>query len=81
MVSRIFCLSSGRVPVLCFEIQGRDVVEAQRHITAGGGYSRLVNVRTGRCADVEGGSRSDGARVIEWPANTGTNQQWQIVDG
>lgn len=47
----------------------------------GDGYCRLVNVRTGLCADVEGGSTSDGARVIEWPTNTGTNQQWQIVDG
>lgn len=47
----------------------------------GDGYYRLVNVRTGLCADVDGGSTSDGARVIEWPANTGTNQQWQIIDG
>jgi hypothetical protein len=47
----------------------------------GDGYYRLVNVRTGLCADVESGSTSDGARVIGWPANTGTNQQWQIVDG
>jgi hypothetical protein len=47
----------------------------------GDGYYQLVNVRTGLCADVDGGSTSDGARVIEWPTNTGTNQQWQIVDG
>lgn len=46
-----------------------------------GGYYRLVNVRTGLCADVESGSSNDGARVIEWAVNTGTNQQWQIVDG
>ncbi|MER6797332.1 RICIN domain-containing protein, partial [Amycolatopsis mediterranei] len=46
----------------------------------GDGYYRLVNVRTGLCADVEGGSANDGARVIAWAANTGTNQQWQIVD-
>jgi alpha-L-fucosidase 2 len=46
----------------------------------GDGYYRLVNVRTGLCADVDGGSANDGARVIAWAANTGTNQQWQIVD-
>ncbi|MEQ0564898.1 glycoside hydrolase N-terminal domain-containing protein [Amycolatopsis sp. NEAU-NG30] len=46
----------------------------------GDGYYRLVNVRTGLCADVEGGSGTDGARVIAWPAGTGTNQQWQLVD-
>jgi hypothetical protein len=46
----------------------------------GDGYYRLVNVRTGLCADVEGGSANDGARVIAWATNTGTNQQWQIVD-
>ncbi|MGW4058045.1 glycosyl hydrolase family 95 catalytic domain-containing protein [Amycolatopsis sp. NPDC004747] len=46
----------------------------------GDGYYRLVNVRTGLCADVEGGSTGDGARVLAWAVNTGTNQQWQIVD-
>ncbi|MEV6878306.1 RICIN domain-containing protein [Amycolatopsis sp. NPDC051128] len=46
----------------------------------GDGYYRLVNVRTGLCADVDGGSAGDGARVIAWAVNTGTNQQWQIVD-
>ncbi|MET9002535.1 glycoside hydrolase N-terminal domain-containing protein [Amycolatopsis sp. NPDC004169] len=47
----------------------------------GDGYHRLVNVRTGLCADVEGGSGTDGARVLGWPVTTGTNQQWQLVDG
>jgi alpha-L-fucosidase 2 len=50
-------------------------------VGTGDGYYRLVNVRTGLCADVDGGSTSDGGRVIGWPANTGTNQQWQVVDG
>ncbi|NUT94741.1 MAG: RICIN domain-containing protein, partial [Saccharothrix sp.] len=43
------------------------------------GYHRIVNVRNGLCVDVESGSTADGARVIQWPATGGTNQQWQIV--
>ncbi|WP_405767284.1 RICIN domain-containing protein [Streptomyces sp. NBC_01538] len=49
-----------------------------RLVDAGGGYYRLVNVRTGWCADVADGSTADNARVIPWPAGTGTNQQWQL---
>jgi hypothetical protein len=47
-------------------------------VDAGGGYYRLVNVRNGWCADIEGGSAADGARVIQWPVGTATNQQWQL---
>lgn len=43
------------------------------------GYHRLVNVGNGLCADVEGGSTADGARVIQWAANGGVNQEWQVV--
>ncbi|WP_323178496.1 MULTISPECIES: RICIN domain-containing protein [unclassified Streptomyces] len=28
--------------------------------------------------DVADGSTADNARVIQWPAGTGTNQQWQL---
>lgn len=47
-------------------------------VDAGNGYYRLVNVRSGWCADVESGSAADGARVIQWLLGTGTNQQWQL---
>ncbi|GII81995.1 lectin [Sphaerisporangium rufum] len=43
------------------------------------GYHRVVNAGNGLCLDVEGGSTADGARVIQWPANGGTNQEWQII--
>ena len=43
------------------------------------GCFNLVNVRTGWCADVEGGSTVDGAKVVQWPATGGANQDWQIV--
>jgi len=43
------------------------------------GYYRIVNVRTGWYADVEGASTSDGAKVIQWTGTGGTNQDWQLV--
>ena len=46
----------------------------------GGSYHRLVNARNETwCADVDSGSMTVGARVIQWPAGTNTNQEWQIV--
>ena len=30
--------------------------------------------------DVSGGSRGDGAAVIQWPVNGGANQSWRVVD-
>ncbi|MGW2571494.1 RICIN domain-containing protein [Streptomyces sp. NPDC001537] len=43
------------------------------------GYHRLVNVRTGWCADVKDGSTTDSAYVIQRPVNNGANQNWQLV--
>ena len=48
-------------------------------VDAGGGQVTLVNVRTGWCADVDGSSKADGAKVIQWAANGVANQQWQVV--
>ncbi|WP_053735322.1 RICIN domain-containing protein [Nocardia sp. NRRL S-836] len=48
-------------------------------VDAGGGHVQLVNVRTGWCADVEGGAQTDGAKVVQWQANGAENQQWQVV--
>ncbi len=47
--------------------------------SATSGYYRLVNVHTGWCADVAGGSTDDSASVIQWPIGSGTNQEWQLV--
>jgi len=49
---------------------------------AGGGYSTVVSVNSGRCLDVYGGASAtaDGARVTQWSCNGGTNQQWRIED-
>ncbi len=46
--------------------------------TAPGGYWTLVNRATGFLADVNGASTAQGAAVIGWPADAGTNQQWQL---
>jgi hypothetical protein len=42
-------------------------------------YYTLRNVNSGQLADVYQGQTTDGASVIQWPSNGGTNQQWNIV--
>jgi hypothetical protein len=43
------------------------------------GYnSRLVSRRSGKCLDVRGESRDDGAPVIQWQCHGGANQQWRL---
>ncbi|GAB3891230.1 hypothetical protein GCM10029964_064060 [Kibdelosporangium lantanae] len=34
---------------------------------------------SGLVADVSGRATNDGAKVVQWTANGGTNQQWQFV--
>ncbi|MFI7293743.1 RICIN domain-containing protein [Streptomyces sp. NPDC050121] len=46
---------------------------------ATGGNHLLVNIKSGLCADVQSGSTADGAKVIQWSANGGANQEWQPV--
>jgi microsomal dipeptidase-like Zn-dependent dipeptidase len=33
---------------------------------------------SGRCLDVQGGSTSDGAAVLQWPCHGGINQKWHL---
>ncbi|MEJ3748276.1 alpha-galactosidase [Actinomycetes bacterium KLBMP 9797] len=49
---------------------------------AGGGYSTVVSVNSGKCLDVYGGTgaTADGTRVTQWTCNGGTNQQWRLQD-
>ncbi|MFF7051551.1 RICIN domain-containing protein [Streptomyces griseorubiginosus] len=42
-------------------------------------YYTIKNVNSGQLADVYQASTADGANVIQWPSNSGTNQQWNIV--
>ena len=43
------------------------------------GYYTIVSHDSGLVADVYGRSTSDGAQVVQWTANGGTNQQWQLA--
>jgi hypothetical protein len=45
---------------------------------SGGGYA-LKNVQNGRCLDVTGRSKADGAAIIHWVCNGQTNQQWRLA--
>jgi hypothetical protein len=31
------------------------------------------------CVDAQNGYTADGTPLIQWPPNTGSNQEWQIV--
>ncbi|MFF5115152.1 ThuA domain-containing protein [Streptosporangium sp. NPDC000509] len=44
-----------------------------------GGVYRLTAVHSSKAADVEGQSTADGARVLQWTAGSGTNQQWRFT--
>ncbi|WP_075187774.1 RICIN domain-containing protein [Teredinibacter haidensis] len=46
---------------------------------ASGTYYRLVNRNSNKDLDVNGGSTSDGASVLQWEWNGGNNQQWEII--
>jgi hypothetical protein len=48
-------------------------------LPTGTGISRLVNRRSGKVLDVNGGSAADGATVIQWPSTGDTNQQWRLL--
>ncbi|MCB0187175.1 MAG: RICIN domain-containing protein, partial [Caldilineaceae bacterium] len=42
------------------------------------GVYQLVNVGSNLCVDVNGGSTSNGARIIQWSCHTGNNQKWRV---
>ncbi|GAQ63754.1 MULTISPECIES: family 43 glycosylhydrolase [Streptomyces] len=52
-----------------------DVDSVQYTIAPAPKYT-CVSVRSGKVADVSGGSGADGAAVIQWPDKGATNQQW-----
>ncbi len=45
-----------------------------------GSKYKLVNRASGKVAEVTGKSTADGADVVQWTDNGGTNQQWTITD-
>jgi hypothetical protein len=52
-----------------------DVDSVQYTIAPTRAYT-CVSVRSGKVADVSGGSTADGAGLIQWPGTGQTNQQW-----
>ncbi|KOV61409.1 hypothetical protein ADL01_31130 [Streptomyces sp. NRRL WC-3618] len=51
-------------------------VDSVRYTVATAKAYTCVSVRSGKVADVSGGSNADGAAVIQWPANGKSSQQW-----
>ncbi|MQM27360.1 glycoside hydrolase family 2 TIM barrel-domain containing protein [Glycomyces albidus] len=45
-----------------------------------GVHYRLVAQHSGKAADIEGASTAAGARLVQWPVNSGANQQFDFVD-
>lgn len=45
----------------------------------GDGYYRIVNRHSGLALDVWNADAGDGAPLIQWPVNGGTNQHWQLI--
>jgi len=42
-------------------------------------YYKLTARHSGKVLDVTNGSTADGGDVVQWTANSGTNQQWSII--
>ncbi|HSX99770.1 MAG TPA: RICIN domain-containing protein [Streptomyces sp.] len=48
----------------------------QWSLTTSGSYVKVVSRASGECLDVNGASTADGATIITYTCNSGTNQQW-----
>jgi hypothetical protein len=47
---------------------------------SGSAYEYLKPRHSGKCLDVVSQSTADGASIDQWGCNSGTNQQWQVLD-
>lgn len=43
------------------------------------GYNRIVSRNSNKCVDVNGGSTSNGASIVQWDCWGGANQAWSFV--
>ena len=43
-----------------------------------GGFSRIVNVGSGKCLDLAAGGTTDGTNIIQYDCHVEPNQQWRI---
>jgi len=49
------------------------------HTPTPSNVANFVAVHSGKCMDVSGGSRENGAAIIQWDCHGGDNQQWNLV--
>lgn len=47
--------------------------------TAGNGTFFIINRKSGKYLDVSSGSTANGANILQWGGNGGTNQQWTLT--
>ncbi|MCU4677395.1 RICIN domain-containing protein [Catenovulum sp. 2E275] len=52
--------------------------EIQCEVSIDGSY-RIVNRNSAKDLDVDGGATNDGANVLQWTWNSGSNQQWELI--
>ena len=50
-----------------------------RFASPAAGYYTVANQLSGMVLDVRNKSTADGAQIIQYPSNGGTNQQWSLI--
>jgi N-acetylmuramoyl-L-alanine amidase len=67
------------IKVEYYENGGGAVAQFRWEQASSGSYNRLVAKHSGRCMDVYGASRDNGAAIIQWDCHNGDNQAWSLV--
>lgn len=67
------------IKVEYYENGGGAVAQFRWQQASSGSYNRLVAKHSGRCMDVYGASRDNGAAIIQWDCHSGDNQAWSLV--
>ncbi|BAV07471.1 Ricin-type beta-trefoil lectin domain-like [Filimonas lacunae] len=66
--------ASTTVPHSAAKVPGNETL-----LTAGNGTFIIVNRKSGKPLDVSGQSTANGAKVLQWSGNGGTNQRWTLT--
>jgi hypothetical protein len=87
-------VEAGVTPLVCLDVAGGSKDEGAavlfyachdnanqrwRFLDTQDGWSKVVNVNSGKCLDVVGGSKAEGASVLQYSCNGGDNQRWKYV--
>ncbi|MFE4366903.1 RICIN domain-containing protein [Streptomyces sp. NPDC056835] len=73
-------LDGGRLPDATPSLPGVALAGASGERAATPTAYTLVNRRSGKCLEVEGGSSADGANVLQWACHGGARQRWRVED-